>query len=150
MSYLFDDLIEILPLNFLKPMIIGTSFSQSLGMSIPLDISTTQTHYIIRADVPGIPLSDISLEISDTNVLTISAHRKSEVQENEKSDKEEDSKIVERYYGKFVRNLKFPKDSIVADGIKAELANGELIIKIPKKKVGNENKVIKVVQTSRL
>ncbi|CAG8580400.1 2472_t:CDS:1, partial [Dentiscutata heterogama] len=150
MSYLFDDLIEILPLNFLTPMTIGTSLSQSSRMTtIPLDISTTQTHYIIRADVPGIPLSDISLEISDTGVLTISAHRKRKVQKNEKSDNEEDSKIVERYYGKFVRNLKFPRDSIVADGIKAELANGELIIKIPKKKGGNENKVIKVVQISR-
>ncbi|CAG8458992.1 HSP20-like chaperone [Gigaspora rosea] len=147
MSYLFEDLVEILPLNFFAPMTIGSSLSQSSGTAIPLDISTTQTHYIIRADVPGIPLSDISVEISDMDVLTISAHRKNEVQKN---GKDEDSKITERYYGKFTRSLKFPKDSIVADGIKAELANGELVIKIPKKKGGNENKIIKVVQKAKL
>ncbi|CAG8495477.1 10154_t:CDS:1 [Racocetra fulgida] len=149
MSYLFDDWVEILPLNFISPMTIGTIGlrNQLSGVSIPLDVSTTQSHYIIRADVPGIPLSDISVEVSDTDVLTISTHRKNEVQKN---DKDEESKISERYYGKLVRNLKFPKDSIVADGIKAELANGELVIKIPKKKSGNENKIIKVFQKGKL
>ncbi|CAG8592936.1 7512_t:CDS:1 [Cetraspora pellucida] len=143
MSYLFDDLVEILPLNFISPMTIGLR-NQPSGVAIPIDVSTTQSHYIIRADVPGISLSDISVEVSDTDVLTISAHRKNEVQ------KDEESKIGERYYGKFVRSLKFPKDSIVTDSIKAELANGELVIKILKKKSGNENKIIKVFQKGKL
>ncbi|CAH1756070.1 21568_t:CDS:2 [Entrophospora sp. SA101] len=129
----FEEIFEILPYNFIKPIklppwfINGDNFNQKF---VPINVSTTSTDYIIRAILPGITINQLSIDITNDDILTISGEHK------KKSDNDEEKPLIVETMGiegSFTRSIKFPKDSIDIDNIKAEFNNGELIIKVPKK-----------------
>jgi len=90
-----------------------------------MDLAETDTHYVLKADLPGVAEEDVSIELDD-NVLTVSGERKVEQEE-----KREGFHRVERSFGRFRRSLKLP-DGVDADAIAATFDKGVLEIRIPK------------------
>ena len=82
--------------------------------------------YYLEVDLPGVKKEDIHIDIED-NALRISGERKLEEER-----KDEDFYRVESVYGKFERVFSLPED-VDASKIEAEMEDGVLNIKIPKK-----------------
>ena len=79
------------------------------------DLAETETHYVLKADLPGVAEGDVSIELDD-NVLTVSGERKVEQEE-----KREGYHRVERSFGQFRRSLRLP-EGVDADAIAATAA----------------------------
>ncbi|GBC08098.1 hypothetical protein RclHR1_00790048 [Rhizophagus clarus] len=144
---IFDDIFDITT-SRIYPTLSGSTFSSN---PLLLNISSTSTHYIVRVELPGIPQSQISVDINDDGLLDIRAERHSKVDKEKIKDEGEDEIIKEKWIlkGKLQRSVKFPKDCIDVNGVKAELDNGELIIKVPKKKSDEKDpkkKNIKIIK----
>ena len=97
--------------------------NRSFGLA--LDIEENEESYVIRADLPGVSLEDISVNIHD-DLLTISAETASE-----SSDEDKRVLVRERRVGKFRRSLRFPI-AVDGDGVEAGLENGVLSVTVPK------------------
>ena len=92
-----------------------------------LDVSETDTEYLVRADLPAVKKEDVSVTV-DNDAVTIAGERK--------FDKEEKSERVHRrecFHGTFSRTLSLP-DNTNASGIRAESKEGVLTVYIPKTK----------------
>ncbi|HVL31682.1 MAG TPA: Hsp20/alpha crystallin family protein [Solirubrobacteraceae bacterium] len=90
-----------------------------------MDLVETDEHFVLRADLPGVPESDVSIEV-EGNVLTISGERKTEHE-----DKHEGYYRIERATGAFRRMLTLP-EGVDADAVTATFDNGVLEVRIPK------------------
>jgi HSP20 family protein len=90
-----------------------------------MDLTETDTQYVLKADLPGVSEDDVSIELDD-NVLTVSGERKSE-----REEKKEGYHRVERSFGHFGRSLTLP-DGVDADAIAATFDKGVLEVRIPK------------------
>ena len=93
-----------------------------------VDISETDKHFLITAELPGVTKKDIKVEI-DHGVLTISGERHFE----EKHDDKKHHRI-ERMYGNFSRSFTLP-DSINQEKVKAEFKDGLLTVRLFKTEV---------------
>ncbi len=102
----------------------GGQFEAS-GFGLALDVEESQDAYIVRANLPGVALEDISVNIHE-DVLTISG-------ESAVEKVAEDSKalIRERRSGKFSRSLRFPT-VVNGEAVEADFENGLLSISLPK------------------
>jgi HSP20 family protein len=92
-----------------------------------LDVSETDSEYLVRADLPAVKKDDVSVTI-DNDVLTIAGERK--------FDREEKSEKVHRresFRGMFSRSLSLP-DNANASGVRAESKDGVLTVHVPKTK----------------
>jgi HSP20 family protein len=92
-----------------------------------LDVSETDSEYLVRADLPAVKKEDVSVTV-DNDAVTIAGERKFE--------KEEKSERVHRrecLRGMFSRSLSLP-DNADASGIRAESKDGVLTVHIPKTK----------------
>ncbi|KAJ3334328.1 hypothetical protein HDU76_000021 [Blyttiomyces sp. JEL0837] len=103
-----------------------------------LDLTETDTNYILHTDVPGINKDDVNITVKD-DVLTISGERKSAYEE---TDDKKHRHIVERRFGKFSRSVRLPKDVDVEE-VNAKMENGVLELTLGKKK-GDVNDVRKI------
>jgi HSP20 family protein len=90
-----------------------------------MDLVETDDHYMLKADLPGMKQSDVSIEFHD-GTLTISGERKIEYERKEKGFFR-----LERAFGKFSRSLSLP-DGIDPDKIEAAFNDGVLEVTIPK------------------
>jgi HSP20 family protein len=90
-----------------------------------MDLVETDEHFVLKADLPGIPESDVNIEV-EGNVLTISGERKTEHE-----DKHEGYYRIERATGAFRRMLTLP-EGVDADAVTANFDNGVLEVRIPK------------------
>ncbi|MCW3477176.1 Hsp20/alpha crystallin family protein [Limobrevibacterium gyesilva] len=88
-----------------------------------LDVSETDSAYVINAEVPGMDEKDIELSLTD-DMLTIKGEKKSET-------KDEAKRLSERFYGRFERRIPLGSD-IDRDKVTAEFKNGVLSITLPK------------------
>jgi HSP20 family protein len=102
-----------------------------------ISVKDTAEALVLTADVPGV--SEDNIEISVTgNRLSISGKR-----EEEREEKEGEQYLAyERSYGNFYRAFVFP-ETYDLDHVTADLRNGVLHVKIPKKE-GTQPKRIKV------
>ena len=90
-----------------------------------VDILEEKEEIILRAELPGIALEDVELQIKG-DVLVLRGERRFE-----QETKRENYHRVERAYGTYSRSFKLP--SIVdRDQIKAKLKDGILEVKLPK------------------
>jgi HSP20 family protein len=92
-----------------------------------LDVSETDSEYVVRADLPAVKKEDVSVTV-DQDAVTIAGERR--------FDKEEKSERVHRrecFHGTFSRSLSLP-DNADAGGIRAESKDGVLTVHIPKTK----------------
>lgn len=108
-------------------------------MALAIDIVEKPDKFLIKADIPGMKASDVSLELSPEHILTISGERK-----HEHKEEEEGHYRLERSFGSFTRSFKIP-DHVDATNIKAEASNGVLSITLPKIELEQEeNKTISI------
>ena len=90
-----------------------------------MDLVETETHYVLKADLPGLSEEDVAIEVAD-NVLTVTGERKSETEE-----KKDGFRRVERSFGSFRRALRLP-EGVDADAISARFDKGVLEVSVPK------------------
>ena len=89
------------------------------------DIVESDTHYILRADLPGVAEEDLSVKL-DGDVLTISGKRGSQ------SEQRQGGYVrYERSSGSFRRSVRLP-EGVDADAIEANFDRGVLEVTVPK------------------
>ncbi len=117
---LVDDL-----LNDTRPWLGNGGQFEARGFGLAVDVEENQDAYIVRANLPGIQLDDISVNIHD-DVLTISGETATE-------NRAEDGQVLirERRSGKFSRSLRFPT-IVNGEKVEASFDNGVLNITLPK------------------
>jgi len=91
----------------------------------PMDLVETDSHFVLRADLPGLSQDDVTIEVED-RVLTISGERKAEHETSK-----EGYHRVERAFGTFSRSLTMP-DGVSPEAVEAHFDRGVLEIRIPK------------------
>ncbi len=89
------------------------------------DLSETAEAYLIRMDLPGVAKESLDIQFNE-GVLTVSGERAAEYEGGQ-----ETVRHVERPHGRFFRSFTLPQ-TIDPAGIKAEMRNGVLTIRIPK------------------
>lgn len=99
-----------------------------------VDVSETDDHVIVRAEVPGMDKKDISITMSE-GILTIQGEKK-----HEKEEEKENYRVVERRYGSFSRSLRVPR-GVDADKIEASYKDGVLKVAIPKSESEKSRKI---------
>lgn len=129
----FDDLFTNLNQSLAKRSVQEGMLSADWIPSV--DITESETAYMIKAELPEVEKENISVNI-DKNILTISGERHSE-----KRDEKEHR--VERSYGSFSRSFSLP-DNIDDAEIKAESKNGMLYLTIPKTQAKQDKKRIEI------
>lgn len=103
-----------------------------------LDVKETGKEYKVEAEMPGVKREDISLDL-DQGYLTIGVASKQTSEE-----KDDDAKTIyqERRDAYMERSVYLPEAA--DEGVDAKLENGELIIVIPKTKMGQKKKTIAI------
>jgi HSP20 family protein len=94
-----------------------------------VDILEAEGEIILRAELPGVDLNAIDIQIKD-NVLTLRGERTFENQV-----KKEHYYRIERSYGTFVRSFTLP-GTINQERVEAQLRDGILEFKLPKRGPG--------------
>jgi HSP20 family protein len=89
------------------------------------DLVESDTHYLLRVDLPGVAESDINVEL-DHDVLSVSGERKSEHE-----DRHAGYYRVERSSGSFRRSVRLP-EGIDGNAITATFDRGVLEVSVPK------------------
>jgi HSP20 family protein len=93
---------------------------------VAVDIREEEDAFFVEAEVPGLPPEDVHIDV-EKNVLTIRGERKVE-----KEEAEGEYTRIERRYGSFSRSFTLP-ETVDADNITADLKEGVLALRLPKK-----------------
>jgi HSP20 family protein len=91
-----------------------------------VDITEDDGHYVVTAELPGTRREDVTVELEE-GVLTIRGEKK-----NEREEKKEKRRFVERSYGSFSRSFTLPANAD-ADKVAASFKDGVLTVTIDKK-----------------
>ena len=123
---LFDDLANL-------PMISGNFLDTN---SFKIDVSETDSQYLVEAELPGVDKSEIKLRM-DKGTLSI------EIERSESSEKKEKNYIhKERAYSSMVRSLHL--DQCDCDKVDATLEDGLLKIRVAKLTGDKKTKEIEI------
>ena len=96
------------------------------GTFLPaFDITETRAGYVFSADLPGVKLEDVDLDLTGSR-LSISGKR-----EPEPRQEGETRFITERSFGSFCRTFNLP-EGVDGSAVKAELKQGVLTVTVPK------------------
>lgn len=106
----------------------------TLTFTPALNVRESETNYIVEAEVPGMDVKDLEVEIND-RVLTIRGEKR-----DERTSEEGETFLTERQYGSFKRSFTLPENAL-ADEVKAYTKNGVLFIEIPKEKPKDVRKI---------
>ena len=98
------------------------------------DISETEEHILVKADLPGMDAKDLDISITE-NVLTVKGEKKEEHEE-----KKEHYHRMERRVGSFCRSFMLPGE-VESDGVEAEYKDGVLHLTIPKSEAAKPKKI---------
>lgn len=103
----------------------GGSALEAGDWSPKVDISETDNHFQIIAEIPGISRDDVKINI-ENNILTIQGERK-----EEKEEKGQRFHRIERYFGSFSRSFSLPH-YVDENHVEATFKDGLLTLQIPK------------------
>lgn len=92
---------------------------------------------VVRADVPGMSRNDLTIEITDGQ-LVLRGERK-----HEKEEKKEGYYRAERTYGTFYRTLPLP-DGVKVEEAKATIKDGVLEVTIPAPKIEETKRTLTI------
>jgi HSP20 family protein len=92
----------------------------------PVDIYEENEAIVVKAELPGVSAQDVEVNV-DNDVLTIRGERKSESEEHRGGVLR-----MESVYGSFTRSFALP-ESVDAEKVEADLSDGVLTVRIPKK-----------------
>lgn len=100
-----------------------------------VELETTDDHVIVRAQLPGMAIQDLDVEVTQ-EAVSISGERR-------QPDSEQNGSLKSEFrYGKFQRVISLPA-AIQTDKVQAEYKDGILTLILPKV-VEVRNKVVKV------
>lgn len=139
-----EDVSDRLNRIFGRPALRGESSQEMLKMADwtpSVDISETDTSYLIKGEIPGVKKEDVKVTIED-GMLTIQGERKME-----KEEKGKKFHRIERSYGNFMRSFQMPDDAD-ENKVNAEFKDGMLNVTLSKsEKAKARNKAINVAVT---
>ena len=121
-----DDFFRMPRLLARWPRVAGDD--QATEWSPPVDISETDSEYLLKAELPAVKKEDVHVTFDD-GTLTIGGERR-----QEKELKGEKFHRIESFYGAFSRSFSLP-EAIETAGIRAETKDGVLTVHVPKAKV---------------
>jgi len=101
----------------------GGAGCTSAGTFPPVDIFETENDIIVRAELPGLEIADIAIEVHD-NLITLRGERRPR-----KHLAQENYHRMERFYGVFERVFCLPHKVRKAD-VRAAINNGVLEIAV--------------------
>jgi HSP20 family protein len=130
---LFDEFFE-------KPFglrLFDDRFDALAKFSPSIDVSETEKEIRVVAELPGMEVEDIEIELHD-DYLTIRGEKKSE-----KEEKSERFYRSERSYGSFHRTISLPTE-INPEKVNAKFKNGVLNIALSKTSTGKSSKRIEI------
>lgn len=107
------------------PRAFETDANGALDWAPSVDISETDTEYLVRAQLPAVRKEDVHVTVAD-NTLTISGERNQKTEETK-----ERMHRVETLYGKFSRSFTLP-DNADTTAIRAESRDGVLTVHVAK------------------
>jgi HSP20 family protein len=108
------------------------AYSQTdLILNPKVDIKENEKAYEISAELPGLDVSNINIDVAD-KMLTISGEKRTE----RSQEKEANYHMMERRYGYFKRSFMLP-ESVKQEEIKARFKKGILHITVPKSESGS-------------
>ena len=90
-----------------------------------VDISETDTTYLIKGEIPGVNKEDVKVTIED-GMVTMRGERRMEKEETGKRFHR-----IERSYGTFMRSFRLP-DDVDETAVKAEFKDGMINVMLPK------------------
>jgi HSP20 family protein len=99
-----------------------------------VDIFETENELLLKADLPGLEMKDIDIQI-ENGTLTLRGERK-----YEQTSKDGGFHRVERGYGGFARYFSLP-DTVDPEKVKAEYKNGVLTVTLPKKEIAKPRQI---------
>lgn len=105
----------------------------------PVDIYESEDHIVLKAEIPGVDLNDVTVEVND-NTLMLRGERR-----HKKNLSDENYHRMERFYGAFQRAFSLPY-AVDKEGVKANYKDGVLKISIPKLKESTAGKIKVEVQ----
>jgi HSP20 family protein len=91
-----------------------------------VDISEDNGNYIVTAELPGTRREDVAVELEE-DVLTIRGEKR-----NEREEKKEKRRIVERSYGTFCRSFTLPANAD-PEQVSASFKDGVLTVTVAKR-----------------
>ncbi len=89
------------------------------------EIEETDSYYLAKFDLPGIPKEDVKIELND-NTLRVSGERR-----DERSDKKGSTRLQETRYGRYERVFALPT-KVDERKVETSYENGVLNIYLPK------------------
>lgn len=95
------------------------------GWQPQLDITETEDAFVIDADLPGVGLNELRVEV-DGRAVTISGSRS-----DRRAEARQGVIHVERRHGSFIRRL-ILHESVDGDGVKVTQEHGVIRIRLPK------------------
>ncbi|MDD5385057.1 MAG: Hsp20/alpha crystallin family protein [Gallionella sp.] len=123
-----EDVTNRLNRIFGQPLVRAESGQNMLAVADwapSVDISETDTAYLIKGEIPGVKKEDVKVTIQD-GMLTIQGERK-----QEKEEKGKKFHRVECSYGSFTRSFRVPGDAD-ENSVKAEFKDGMLNVTLAK------------------
>jgi len=131
----FSDPFDSMFKRFLAPMRLDLENGNS---EMRVDITESDGHYKVRADLPGVKKEDVNVRV-DGNIVQIDAEVK-----KEKETKDAEGKVLrsERYYGAMSRAFTVAQDVDESKAV-AKLEDGVLTLDLPKK-AGTSSKKLSI------
>ncbi|MGB5265388.1 MAG: Hsp20/alpha crystallin family protein [Polyangiales bacterium] len=121
-------------MNRLHDHFLGGRGLAKQAFQIAVDIREEADAFYVDAEVPGLTADEVKVDV-ENKVLTLSGERKVEKEETEGSYRR-----VERQYGSFTRSFSLP-ETVDADHISADLKDGVLELRLPKKEAPTPRKI---------
>jgi HSP20 family protein len=99
-----------------------------------VDIAETEDELVLKADLPEVKLEDVEVRV-ENQTLTLKGERKFEQDNSVRGFHR-----IERSYGAFTRSFSVP-GTVDSEKVTAELKNGVLTVKLPKKEAAKPRQV---------
>ncbi len=125
------DLLRWDPFSEMTPF---AGIDRGLAFMPQFEVKETQDAYVFKADLPGVKDADLDISVTG-NRLTVSGRR-----EQEERQEGETYYALERTYGSFTRTFTLP-EGVDADHVSADLRDGVLTLKVPKKPEAQPKKI---------
>jgi HSP20 family protein len=119
----FPDMNDFFKGFSLRPVFAGAEAEPQMK----IDVTEEKTHYLVKAEVPGVKKEDIHVTI-DGNRILISAEMKKEREEKEGKE----LLCSERYFGKIARSFALDQE-VDRAAAQARYVDGVLELMLPKK-----------------
>jgi HSP20 family protein len=104
------------------------------GFVPSVDVSESDSHYTITAELPGVQKDDVHVELQD-DMLVIQGEKRSE-----REEKKDRGRYVERSYGSFSRAFTLPADADI-ERLEASFKDGVLALRVPRREAAKPRQI---------